>query len=368
MVRKSRLDIPLFLIVIALCIIGLLMVYSTSKIISKENYGDSLFFFRKQLFWFLASLLTFLIITFFPVPFYKNSLFIFSVFIVAIISLVAVFFFPAINNSHRWIKLFIFSIQPSEFAKIAAVLYLSYFLVHPQIDINKFKHLLFIMAPIMLMALLIIKEPDFGNFVLLLTISSIMIFLAGFKIKYILVALLVASLLFFAFLLQDKERISRLHSFFHPDQYQRTTGFQAYQSLCAVGSGGLFGVGPGNSVQKLFYLPYAYADFIFAILAEENGFFGSLLVIALFLFFFLRAQKIARRFSDRQSFLLVTGLNLLIILQAFTNIAVTLVIFPTKGIPLPFISSGGSSLMAGLICSGIILNAFFLSKTEFNND
>jgi len=163
-------------------------------------------------------------------------------------------------------------------------------------------------------------------------------------------------------------RQERIRSFLNPENYAATEGFQATQSTYAIGSGGLFGQGIGNSTQKLFYLPYAYSDFIFAIIAEEMGFFGALAVIALFVLYYLRGMVIARQSDNPHTYLLVTGLVFLIVFQSVINISVAVGLFPTKGIPLPFISSGGTSLLSSLMITGIILNVSRQRNVVFVND
>ena len=166
----------------------------------------------------------------------------------------------------------------------------------------------------------------------------------------------------------DPMRQERIRSFLNPEIYASGQGFQALQSTYAIGSGGLFGQGIGNSTQKLFYLPYAYSDFIYAIIAEELGFFGALAVIALFALYYLRGMVIARQSENPHTYLLVTGLVCLIAIQSMINISVAVGLFPTKGIPLPFISSGGTSLLSSLMITGIILNVSRQRKVVFGND
>jgi cell division protein FtsW len=162
--------------------------------------------------------------------------------------------------------------------------------------------------------------------------------------------------------------MNRILAFLNPEQYVNTYSFQAIQSVYAVGSGGIFGKGLGNSTQKLFFLPYAYSDFIYAIVGEEIGLLGALIMVGLFIIFLVRGIRIAKYAGNRHIYLLVTGLSFLIVIQAMINISVTIGIFPTKGIPLPFISNGGSSLIASLVITGIILNVSRLRKTVLLND
>jgi cell division protein FtsW len=216
--------------------------------------------------------------------------------------------------------------------------------------------------------LLILKEPDLGNFFLVLAISMIMLFVAGLKIRYFLCSFFFLGLVLYWFIKLNPEKLNRILAFLKPEDYVSTYSFQALQSVYAVGSGGIFGKGLGNSTQKLFFLPYAYSDFIYAIVGEEVGLLGALIVIALFLIFLIRGIKIAKYSGNRHTYLLVIGLSFLIVIQAMINISVSISIFPTKGLPLPFISNGGSSLIASLIITGIILNVSRLRKTVLIND
>jgi cell division protein FtsW len=259
-------------------------------------------------------------------------------------------------------------VQPSEFAKIALVLYLAMMLSRKEIDVNNVRSLGVILLPVVFMEGLILKEPDFGNFVLIGIITLVMLFVAGVRLKYFVVFFALVVPLLLLLIRIDPMRQERIKSFFNPEIYASGQGFQALQSTYAIGSGGLFGQGIGNSTQKLFYLPYAYSDFIYAIIAEELGFFGALAVIALFVVYYLRGMIIARQSDNPHTYLLVTGLVCLIALQSMINISVAVGLFPTKGIPLPFISSGGTSLLSSLMITGIILNISRQRKVVFGND
>jgi cell division protein FtsW len=368
MVRSSGIDRTLLMVSLLLIAIGFLMIFSSTPIIAREKFGDSFHFFKKQLLWLVLGLMVFAALILVKAPFYLNQRLIMAIMAMAFTGLSLVFFFQKINNTSRWIRIAGFSVQPSEFAKIALVLYLALMLSRKENDVNNLKYLGLILLPVVFMEGLILKEPDFGNFVLVGGITMVMLFLAGVRLKYFAVffALLIPLLLLLIQL--DPMRQERIKSFLNPEIYASGQGFQALQSTYAIGSGGLFGQGIGNSTQKLFYLPYAYSDFIYAIIAEELGFFGALAVIALFVIYYLRGMVIAGQSDNPHTYLLVTGLVFLIVLQSMINISVAVGLFPTKGIPLPFISSGGTSLLSSLIITGIILNVSRQRKVVFLND
>ncbi len=368
MVKPSGVDRPLLLVTASLIIIGFLMIYSSTMIVAKEKYGDSFFFFKKQLIWLLLSVLIALLVASWKRPFYLDSRVVFAALAVTVAALVLVFFFGRINNTFRWIRVFGFSIQPSEMAKVVTVIYLAYILHRKGEEINQVKTLIQVLLPIGVIEVLILKEPDFGNFMLILIVTAAMLFIAGLAWRYF--ALFAVCLIPGLYLLirSDPLRTQRMLGFLNPEAHATTYNFQALQSVYAVGSGGLLGHGIGNSTQKLFFLPYAYTDFIFAIIGEELGLIGALLVVILFVAFFARGLRIARRSDHEHTRLLGIGLAFLVVCQALINISVTIGLFPTKGIPLPFISSGGTSLLASLVVTGILLNISHLRKEDFNHD
>lgn len=368
MVKASGIDRTLLTVSLLLIAIGFLMIFSTTPVIAREKFGDSFHFFNKQLVFLILGLLVFVFLILFKTPFYLNQRLIMAIMALAFTGLSLVFFFQKINNTSRWIRFGGMSIQPSEFAKIALVLYLAMMLSRKETDINNIRQLSLLLLPVIFMEGLILKEPDFGSFVLIGAITLVMLFVAGLRLKYFAVFFVLLILLLVLLVQSSQMRRERFNSFLNPESYAATHGFQAMQSTYAIGSGGLFGQGIGNSTQKLFYLPYAYSDFIFAIIAEEMGFFGALAVIALFLLYYLRGMVIARHSDNPHTYLLVTGLVFLITFQSMINISVAVGLFPTKGIPLPFISSGGTSLLSSLVITGIILNVSRQRKVVFVND
>lgn len=365
MVKDAGIDRPLLIVTLTLLVVGMLMIYSSTMIVAKEKYGDSFYLFRKQLLWLAAALPVFFWLLFLKKPHYTRARFIFPALGLSVVLLFLVFLMGPVNHTYRWIRFAGMSLQPSELAKIVVVLYLSYVFSQENFTVNNPRHLFLALLPVGVIEGLILKEPDFGNFALVLMVVAVMLFICGLKLRYFAVLLLLVVPLLVVLIKMDPLRSSRIMGFLNPEAHASTYNFQAQQSIYAVGSGGLFGQGVGNSTQKLFFLPYAYTDFIYAIVGEELGMLGALTILALFLAFFLRGLAIARRFTQTQPRLLVLGLTFLVVSQALINISVTIGIFPTKGIPLPFISSGGTSLLGSLIASALLLNISSLSKGEF---
>ncbi len=368
MVKNVGVDKVLIVVIVMLTLFGIIMVHNSTSILAKERFGDSLHYFKRQITWLILGAIVTVFITSLKKPFYLERNFVFFSIIMAISGLVAVFFIGKINNSFRWIKIGNFSIQPSEFAKIAVVLYLSFMLSRKKSDVNDLKKLFFIMIPIIIVELLILREPDLGTFALILLITAVILFVAGLKFRYLIGSAFFILPSFILVLKMNPDKMGRIFAFLNPEAYSTTYGFQALQSIYAIGSGGIFGQGLGNSVQKLYFLPYAYSDFIFAVIGEEAGLIGAFLVVGLFALFLIRGLNIAKLSGNRYTYLFVTGLTFLIVFQAMINISVTIGIFPTKGIPLPFISNGGSSLMSSLLIGGLLLNISRHRKTVLLND
>lgn len=281
-------------------------------------------------------------------------------YVVFVILLAAVFMFPDVKGAHRWIRILGQRFQPSEFFKPLAVLITAWWMVkyqdvwqHWQESLPRLVILLMILA---LPLGLILIEPDFGTTALICIVTFAMVFLGG--LHKTLITALGSSMLIAAILaiVAVPYRLARVTTFLHPELDPLGKGFQPIQSLIAVGNGGFFGVGVGNSMQKLFYLPEAHNDFIFAVLAEEVGLVGTSIVLLLFLAILYRGFRIANRVRDSFLRLCAVGLTLLMVVQAFMNMSVVLSMAPNKGIPLPFISYGGTSLMASLIILGLLLS------------
>jgi cell division protein FtsW len=358
MAKRVGVDKWMFFTTLLLIVVGLVMVFSASAVVAQERYHSPYQFVGRQAVWALAGVLAMLVLMHIDVNHYKSPRFIYSALCVTTFLLVLVFFIPGSHNTHRWIRFGGFNtFQPSEIAKPVLILFLAWFL-HTRLDaMRDWKHTLLraIVMP-MVFILLIVRQPDLGTALVLVGVTAMMLVLAGMEWKYL--ALGASALLPFlvALLFMVPWRRQRMLVFLNPDSDPQGTGFHIYQSLIAVGSGGLSGRGYMEGVQKLFYLPEAHTDFIFANIAEELGFIGAILIVVLFVVFGVRGLRAAYRCQDPFSRLVAFGITTAILLQAFFNISVVLSLLPTKGIPLPLISYGGTSLFTTLASIGILLN------------
>ncbi len=338
--------------------LGLVMVFSSSGVLATDKYHDPAFFLKKQLFYAVLGIGLMLFIRRIPYQTYNRL-----VYIILLISLflLIVVLIPGIGvrirSASRWIKLGPLVIQPSEFAKLAIIIFMAYSMARKQEKIRFFSigflpHI--VVAGIFI--LLIEKEPDFGTAMALAGITFLMLFVGGTRLTHILLAVLSASPLVIYVILKNKMRLERVVTFIDPWKYAQESGYQLIHSLYAIGSGGFWGLGIGKSREKLFYLPDSHTDFIFAILSEELGFLGVITVISLFAIVIIRGLIISLRAQDNFGAYLAVGLTALIGLQAAINIAVVSGLMPTKGLSLPFLSYGGSSLLVNMIAIGILLN------------
>jgi cell division protein FtsW len=288
---------------------------------------------------------------------YNNPRVVFPAMAITALLLVGVFAMHALNNTHRWIKLGAFSFQPSELAKPMTVLFLAWFLqsrIHTMDD-WKGTVLRAAMPPLVFIAL-ILKEPDLGTALVCAAVTMLMLYLAGLQLKYIGLAILAASPILYWMLFRVPWRRARMIAFLNPEADPRGTGFHIMQSLIAVGTGGFRGLGLMEGRQKLYFLPEAWTDFIFANISEELGLLGALLLVAMFVFFGYRGLRAAFLSTDPFARFLAFGLTIAILIQAFFNISVALALLPTKGITLPFISFGGTSIFFTLAGMGVLLN------------
>ena len=271
--------------------------------------------------------------------------------------LVAVLFSRPINGTRRWFGIGGFGIQPSELAKMAAILFTAMMLERRRARINELHYSLLPIALIVGgLVTLILLEPDFGTAVSLIAVIAVMVFAAGISYRYLLGAALLALPALYVILIQADYRRRRLLTFMDPWADPLGDGFQIIQSLIAVGTGGVFGRGLMNGVQKLFYLPEPHTDFIYAVISEETGLLGATLVLLCFCVIAWRGMRTAMRAPDSFGAFLALGITMMLVLQAFVNISVVLGLMPTKGIPLPLVSNGGSSMLINLLGVGVLLN------------
>ena len=354
-----RWDLWLAVTTIGLVLFGVVMVYSASGAVASERFNNSHYFLLRQLMWVVVGLGAMLVAMRVDYHVYERPALIYGLLGLSGVLLIAALFFPARNGAHRWITFGSWSAQPSELAKIALVIFLARFLTRREEEgeIEDFKATVLPACVIVgLLAALIMKEPDLGTTLMLGVVFLVMMFAGGVPMRHMLKLspLLLPAVYWFIF--RTGWRLERILVFLHPERDPLGKGFQVLQSLIAVGSGGVRGVGLAEGKQKLFYLPEPHADFIFAVIGEELGLIGGVTLILVFGFFMWRGLKVSKYAPDRFGQLLALGLVVMIIAQAFFNISVVLSLVPTKGIPLPFVSYGGSSVIFALAAVGILLN------------
>jgi cell division protein FtsW len=361
MPRSLQYDRQLFGVTLALCFIGAVMVFSASAVMSRETYGNAYAFLFRQLIWLGLGVAGMLVLMNADYRRLRQPRTVLTALSVTILLLLLVFLFDRAHATHRWIRYGAIGIQPSEFAKLSVILYLAWFLEsrsrQPGFNINDVRRTLApALGPILLIMVLVLIEPDMGTAAMLLFVAMAMLFVMGFSLRYLFGAILAAIPIVYLLIVRVPYRYARMMAFLFPSTDPQGRGFQLIQSLIAVGSGGLTGVGLMDSRQKLFYLPEAHTDFIFAVLSEELGFIGALIVVALFAWYAWRGLRTAWRAPDQFGRLLALGITVLVAGQALINLSVVLGLMPTKGIPLPFISYGGSSLLVMLLATGVLLN------------
>lgn len=339
-----------------LIVLGFVFVYSSSSVFALETFGNTFYFVKKQ---FVGLVLGIVIIVMVQnitlatlkalvFPLFTGSLVLTGLTLVPTLA-------HQVHGSSRWLYLGSFTFQPSELLKVGLVLYLAHF-ISRHANRNSFMYgLLPVLVLLLLISFILLKQPDFGLTVAIIVTAFVLLFVAQFELKYTIFSLVLLIPLGILLILARPYRLQRILTFLNPWADPQGAGFQIIQSLIAIGSGGLWGVGIAQSRQKFFYLPMQHTDFIFSIIAEETGFIGSLIVIGLFIALLYNALKIAQYVKDQFSQLVIIGFSTLIGLQAFIHIAVTSGLLPTKGIGLPFISYGNSALIADLLMVGIIL-------------
>jgi cell division protein FtsW len=357
MARKISSDKLLFTITVALVMFGLIMIYSASAVIAMEQYGSPFYYVFRQIIWCVLGFGAMMVMMHIPYRTWNNRLLVFSLIGISAILLIAVLFMPAVANVHRWFRIGPASIQPAELAKFPMILFLSWFLAKRQGQIESFWQTI---LPALLvcgqMAFLIVIEPDLGTALMFVGITVALLFFAGMPWKYFVMFAAFAVPIFYFLVFNVHYRRQRIFSFVNPEADAQDSGFQILQSLIALGTGGVKGAGLANGIQKLFYLPEPHNDFIYAIVGEELGLLGTVGLLLAFAFLLWRGLRIAWKAPDPFGQFLAAGITVMIVLQAFINISVVIGILPTKGLPLPFISSGGSSLLVSLTGIGVLLN------------
>ncbi|MGI8670951.1 MAG: putative lipid II flippase FtsW [Aridibacter sp.] len=359
MAKKLRIDWFMFAITAALALFGAVMVYSASAMISlRETNGETQFaYFFKQFGFTIIGLAVMYAASKIHYKWYQHNFVVYGLLAVTVLLLLLVFAFPSINGARRWIRFSGMSFQPSEIAKVALPIFLAYFLTKNEKYVGEIRETVLPCAAVLaVLCGLIFVEPDLGTVIVLCAVFVSVYFAGGAKILHLAA---VTGLLLFGgtlALVLAPWRFERLLAFLDPFAKSDTSGYQVVQSLYAIGSGGILGEGFARGQQKLFYLPYPYSDFIFAVVGEEFGLVGTLAIVLAFGFLLWRGTRAALLAPDRFGMLLGIGIITGIVVQALFNISVVISILPAKGIPLPFISYGGSSVIVTLFAVGILLN------------
>jgi cell division protein FtsW len=357
MARKLKSDRLLFLATILLVGLSIVMVYSASAPMALERFGRASRFLFTQAMWALLGIAMLYIVMRVDYRFYREPAFIWTGLGLVVFGLVAVYFRAPINGARRWFGVGGIGVQPSELAKLATIFFIAALLERRMHRIDEPSYALLPIGIVVLgLVALILPQPDFGTSMSLVLIAAVMVFAAGLSYRYIIGVTLLSLPLLYLVVMGSAYRRRRTLAFLNPWEDPLGDGFQIIQSLIAVGTGGVSGRGLMNGVQKLFYLPEPHTDFIYSVISEELGLIGATAVLICFCVITWRGLRVALRAPDSFGAFLALGLTTMVAVQALVNISVVLGLLPTKGIPLPFVSSGGSSLLINLVGMGILLN------------
>ncbi|MSO19960.1 MAG: putative lipid II flippase FtsW [Acidobacteria bacterium] len=350
-------DRVLFGVTLTLVFFGLLMVFSSSAPMASEDLGSSTAYFWRQVAWAILGLGMMLLLMRMDYRYLSHPAVLFPGIFIAIVLLVAVLFAAPVQNTNRWLRFGIISFQPSEFAKLMVIIFLAYWLDKRSGRVANFwQDIVPPLSVITIVVLLILKEPDLGTPIAIGLVTVAMFFIAGLPIRYLGALAAISAPAFYLLVWRIPYRRARIESFLDPYADPLGSGFQVIQSMISVSTGGVAGQGLMNGRQKLFFLPAPHTDFIFAVTAEELGLWGALLLIGLFILYFWRGWRTSMMAPDDYGCYLAAGLTLMIFCQSLINMSVVLALIPPKGIPLPFLSYGGSSLFFCLAATGILLS------------
>ena len=357
MAKRVGVDKWIFCTTLALVVAGLLMIFSASAVMASARYGSAYSFVVRQAVWALAGLLAMWALMHINYRKLNNPSVVFPAVAVTVILLVGAFFGHDSHGAHRWIRVGPMQFQPSELAKPALVLFLAWWLQDRMNRMEEVREtILPAIIPSLLFVLLIVKEPDLGTALVCAAVTALLLYLAGMNFKYLWYAAAASVVPLYFLLFRVKFRRDRIFAFLNPDADPLGKGFHIIQSLIAVDTGGFHGVGYMEGRQKLFYLPEPHTDYIFANVAEELGLLGALFILGLFVAFGYRGMRAAILSRDPFARLLAFGVTATVLIQAFFNISVVVALVPTKGITLPFVSYGGTSLFITLASVGVLLN------------
>ena len=366
----NKAAITLLMIMLVLLTVGVVMLFSTSAVYARDRYGDQHYLLKRQLVWMLIGGVACVTAASVPYPKWRG---VSAAFLAVSALMLALVLIPhvglKVGGARRWLGLGPMRFQPSEFAKLALVLWLAHWLAKEKRRIDRFgRGFVVPMSVVGGVLLLVLAEPDFGSTALLALMGFAMMFIAGVRLRFLVPTVLAGAGGFLGLMIHNPERSRRLLAFLDLGKYKQGAGYQVWQAILAFGSGGFNGLGLGNSRQKMFYLPEAHTDFIFPIVGEELGLVGTLGILLAFALLVACAVIISLQASDLYGQYLGIGIALLIALQALINIGVVTAWLPTKGLPLPFISFGGSNLVLNMTAVGILLNIFRYGKTEIESE
>ena len=357
MAKRVSVDRVLFIVTLMLVFVGLVMVFSASAVMAKEKYHSGYFFLLRQMGWAIAGFIAMMIGMRIDYKRLKHPAVVFSMLGLTTVMLISVFFLDRAHNTHRWIHFAGFSFQPSELAKPVLILFLAFFLENRTRSMDDVRNTLIpAVIPTAVFVGLIVFQPDLGTAIACAAITGCILFVAGLRFRYLGYGLLASLLPLYFLIFHVAYRRDRILAFLNPYSDPQGRGFHIIQSLIAVSTGGLTGVGLMEGKEKLFYLPEPHTDFIFSVLGEELGLVGCLLVVLFFATLLWRGIRTALHTQDMFGRFVAVGITSMVVVQAFINISVVLGLMPTKGIPLPLISYGGSSLFITLACVGVLLN------------
>jgi len=351
-------DITLLFPVLFLVGLGVVMVYSASSALALEKYGTDYFFLKRQALFAFVGIFALVLCRHFPYRFYRPLVYpMLGLAVILLIAIPLTHLGYSAGGAARWLRFGGFSFQPSEFSRFVLVIYLAYSMSKKGESLKDF-YIGFLPHFVVLgvFAGLILIQPDFGSVILLTAITWFMLFAGGVRIVHLLSPLIVILPVAFYFMLTATYRFKRLISFLNPWEYSSNEGYKIVHSLMAFGTGGIWGSGIGKGFQKLFYLPEPHTDFIFSVIGEELGFIGVIIILVLYFLILWRGTSIARNTDDSFGAFIAIGLTSAIILQVCVNMGVALGLLPTKGLVLPFLSYGGTSLLLNMAAIGILMN------------
>ncbi len=353
MARTLKSDRLLFILTLLLVALGVVMVYSASAATAESPYT----YLVRQAMWALVGFGAMFGVMRVDYRTYRRPALIVGLAVGIGTLLIAVFFFPPINGTHRWLSFGFASLQPSELAKLLVVVFTAAILEKRMERVNEIREALLPIAGFTgVVVALILCQPDYGTSAVIVAVAASMVFLAGLYYRFLIAGALMLLPAAAWLIVMSPYRLQRLLSFLDPEADRLGSGYQASQSLIALGSGGLFGRGLMEGVQKLYYLPEAHTDFIYAVIGEEFGLVGTSFLLISFAALVWRAARVGLQAPDRFGAFLGLGITMIFALQALVNMSVATALLPTKGIPLPFVSNGGSSLLINMVGIGILLN------------